>query len=277
MPRFLKGTLSGILTIDELKLVYSGFDIVGNIVVIKIPDQLDYKKNLIAEAILSNLKNVNTVLRQTSPVGGEYRIRDLEVIGGDEIYETTHKEHGCIFKVDLRKAYFSPRLSTERLRICNLVQPGETIVNMFAGIGCFSILIGKRIRNVKIYSIDINPDAYELMKENIKLNKVSDSVIPILGDASSIISKELIGVADRVLMLLPEKALDYFADAERSIKSKGIIHYYDHIFSDKESPEDKALERVKRVANKEFSLSYAGVVREVGPRWSQTVLDLGFT
>ena len=84
MPRFLKGALSGILTIDELKLVYSGFDIVGNIVVIKIPDQLDYKKNLIAEAILSNLKNVNTVLRQTSPVGGEYRIRDFKLYSEKE-------------------------------------------------------------------------------------------------------------------------------------------------------------------------------------------------
>ena len=75
---------------------------------------------------------------------GEFRTRDLEIIAGDDKTETEYKESGCRFIVDVRKAFFSPRLSSERMRISELVNDGEVIVNMFGGIGMFSIIAAKR-------------------------------------------------------------------------------------------------------------------------------------
>jgi tRNA (guanine37-N1)-methyltransferase len=84
--------------------------------------------------------------------------------------ETTYKEHGCSFKANLKHVFLTPQLSHERMRIAQKVAPGETIINMFAGVGCFSILIAKLQPQTKIYFIDVNPYAYEYMKENVALD-----------------------------------------------------------------------------------------------------------
>ncbi|MEM2872750.1 MAG: class I SAM-dependent methyltransferase family protein [Nitrososphaerales archaeon] len=271
----LKKALENILTIDEIKQLYGSFDIIGDIAVIKIPDALLDKKFIIAKAIMDNMKPVKTVLRQVTPVSGDYRTRELEHILGEDKTLTLYKEHSCIFKVDLAKVYFSPRLSTERIRIAKKVKSGETIVNMFAGIGSFSIVIAKHQPNSVIYSIDINPDAYDLMLENIKLNKVFDRVIPLLGDAKSIIQDSLRGIADRVLMPLPEKAIDYFDVALLALKPKGVIHYYTHVHASKdEDPIEKAVKEVEGRLRLNYEILEARIVRDVGPRWHQLVLDL---
>jgi tRNA G37 N-methylase Trm5 len=164
-----------------------------------------------------------------------YRTRDLTVIWGDESLETTYREHGCIFKADLKHVFVSPRLSYERMRVAKKVAPGETIVTMFAGAGCFSILIAKlQPQTKKIYSIDVNPHAYEYMKENVALNKVAGQVVPLLGDAREEAEK-LDGVADRVLMPLPEQTQAFLPSAIRALHldeegaDKGrasVRHYY---------------------------------------------------
>ena len=89
-----------------------------------------------------------------------------------------------------------------------LVKAGETVVNMFAGVGCFSVIIAKTVPQTKVYSIDVNPTAVQYLEENVKLNRVYGEVISLLGDSKDIINTQLQGVADRVLMPLPEKALD---------------------------------------------------------------------
>jgi len=271
----LKKALQNILTIDEIKQLYGSFDIIGDIAVIKIPDALLDKKFIIAKAIMDNMKPVKTVLRQVTPVSGDYRTRELEHILGEDKTLTLYKEYSCKFKVDLAKVYFSPRLSTERIRIAKKVEHGETIVNMFAGIGSFSIVIAKHQPNSTVYSIDINPDAYDLMLENIKLNKVFDRVIPLLGDAKSIIKDSLRGIADRVLMPLPEKAIDYFDVALLALKPRGVIHYYTHVHASKnEDPIKKAVKEVEERLRLNYEILEARIVRNVGPRWQQLVLDL---
>ena len=276
LGRLLKEVLKDKLTPDEMKALYASFDVVGDIAVIKVPEALLPKKHIIAEALLSSLKNLRTVLLQTTPVRGEYRLRGLEVVAGEPKFETIHKEHGCLYKVNLSTAYFTPRLSAERLRVAKLVKEGEVIINMFAGVGPYSILIAKRVKDVKVYSIDNNPEAYRYMLENIKLNKVEHKVIPFLGDAAEIIKSRLQRVANRVIMPLPEKALTYLPIAYQGLEDgKGTIHYYEHVFYEKgEDPFQKAVEHVKGKAEFRFEVEYAGVVREVGPRVAQVVLDL---
>ncbi|MDQ3968123.1 MAG: methyltransferase, partial [Thermoproteota archaeon] len=183
--------LSNILSSDEISQVYSAFDQIGDIVIVKIPDNLMPKKKLIADMILAHVKTAKVVFAQVSPVKGDYRVRNLEFVAGENRTITEYKEHGCRFRVDVAKTYFSPRLSTERLRIANMVGEGETIVNMFAGVGTYSILIARMNKTCKVYSIDSNAVAAELCEANAKLNKVQDRVVSIHGDAGKVIKDEL--------------------------------------------------------------------------------------
>jgi len=190
----------------ELKLVYKSYDIVGDIAVIRVPEPLKQRSKIIAETVMQTNKRIKAVWRQTSSVSGGFRLRDLELVLGERKTETLHKEHGCIFKVDLEKCYFSPRLSHERMRIAEQIQPSEVILNMFAGVGCYSVIIAKHSNPEKIFSIDINPVAIQCMQENIRLNKVEEKVIPVQGNAKKVIEERWKNVADRVLMPLPERA-----------------------------------------------------------------------
>ncbi|MBM3898459.1 MAG: class I SAM-dependent methyltransferase family protein [Thaumarchaeota archaeon] len=274
----LKQALSNLLSESELSELYSGFDIVGDIAIIKIPDSLRVKKKLIGPIILQKLKPVKVVLMQSGPVSGEYRIRKLEHLAGEERTSTIYKEHSCTFLVDVTKAYFSPRLSTERLRIAKLVKEGERVLNMFAGIGIYSIIIAKVQLECEVISVEINPDAHRSAVENTRLNKVSQKVKPIAGDAREIIKSDNIGKFDRVLMPLPENASEFIGDAISALKpAGGWIHYYCHTQAkDKEdaisNSERELLERLQGRGK----INYMKVVREVGPRWFQVVVDIKF-
>jgi tRNA (guanine37-N1)-methyltransferase len=274
MTKMLKQALKGVIPDAEINEVYSSFDIIGDIAIIKIPNSLNAKKQLIADAILKKVKPVKSVFMQSSPVQGDFRVRDLVYIAGENRTQTIYKEHNCRFKVDVAKVYFSPRLSTERARIARMVTDDEVIVNMFAGICTFSIIIAKK-NMCKIYSIDVNPDAYTLCLENVKLNKVDERVIPMLGDAKDIIMQELEGKADRVLMPLPERAKEYLEYAVMALKNNGMIHYFTHIHSDSKKDVHKVCaEELAEVMKVKYELKETRVVREVGPRFYQVVADV---
>ncbi len=274
MTKMLKQALKGILSDAEINEVYSSFDMIGDIVIIKIPDSLESKKQLIADAILSKVKPVKSVFMQSSPVRGDFRVRNVGYVAGENRTLTIYKEHNCRFKVDVAKVYFSPRLSTERARIAGMVSDGEVIVNMFAGICTFSIIIAKKHR-CKIYSIDLNPDAYSLCVENVKLNKVAEYVMPMLGDAKDIIRRELEGKADRVLMPLPERAKEYLEYAVMALKNRGMLHYFTHIHSDStKDAKNGCVEQLEKVMRVKYELKETRVVREVGPRFYQVVADV---
>ncbi|HJN57537.1 MAG TPA: class I SAM-dependent methyltransferase family protein [Nitrososphaerales archaeon] len=276
MARMLKKALTGIFNETEIQLLYGGFDVVGNIAVIKIPDSLMNKKRIIATTLLDKIKPVTTVLMQSTPVSGDFRTRHLELIGGEDKTTTEYREHGCIFKVDLATAYFSPRLSTERQRIAELVQPGETVVNLFAGVGAFSIIIAKKVPETRIYSVDINPEANQQAIENIRVNKVNKNVIPILGDARNAVS-QIEEKAERVLMPLPEKAAEYLDTAIELLKTPyGVVHYYTHTYASRRENafEGPTKEIKKNILKNRYSIVSKRIVREVGPRWYQVVLDL---
>ncbi len=212
------------------------FDIVGDIAIIKYKEGLDY--HALAENIFDG-KSINKVAIDMG-VQGKERIRKLKLIIGDSL-ETVHKEYGIRLKIDLSKVYFSPRLATERWRVVQSVKDGETIFDMFAGCGPFSILIAK-YRKARIYAIDINPYAIAYLKENIKLNKV-DGITPILGDAREV-SKKI--KADRIIMNLPHSSFQFLEHAFKSAKIGGFIHYYE-ILPKKNKREKDILEKAEKM------------------------------
>ncbi len=278
----LKTLLKDKLEPRELKVLYKSYDIVGDIAIIRAHEILKPKTHVIAEAIMKTHKRVKTVLLQTSPVFGELRLRDLQWIGGENKTETTHREFGCLFKVDLKQVYFSPRLSWERMRIAKIARPNEVIVNLFAGVGCFSIIMAKFSKIDKVYSIDINPTAIRYMRENVEINKVEERVIPIVGDAKEVAERRLENLADRVLMPLPEKAYEYFEQALIGLKpSGGYVHYYafEHATRN-ESPVEKVKARVSEKLRKiktGFDINFGRIVRTTGPNWYQIVVDIKIT
>ena len=275
----MRKILSEFLPPDESVYIYNSYDIVGDIAILRLTDKSRRHSQIIAEAIMSVHKNVKTVLVQTSPVHGDFRLRKLEYIAGENKVTAVHKESGCRFSVNLGECYFSPRLFYERMRIAKQVRNGEFIVNMFAGVGCFSIVIAKHSNAEKVYSIDINPAANQNMQENVRLNRVYGKVIPILGDAKDVIEKRLCHVADRVLMPLPEKAFEYLSYALLTLKKAGgWIHYYDFEHAKKN---ENPIEKVKlKVAEKlgslgvAFEIPFGRVIRTTGPNWYQIVLDV---
>ena len=238
---------------EELRFIPRSFDIIGSrekaVAIVEIPEEIYHRRVLIAEAIMKIHKNVKTVLAKRSPRVGVYRTRNYELIAGDPNTEVIHKEHGCYFKLDPTKVYFSPRESTERLRIARQVAPGDFVVLMFAGVCPYGIVIAKVQPLVKkIVAIEINPIAYNYMVENIKLNKLEDKIMPVLGDVK-VEASEWYGMADRVIMPLPKGAQYYLDEAFNCLREDGgIIHFYH--WAHEENLYDEAITIIEEHARK---------------------------
>lgn len=270
----LKKLLENVLTLEESQKFISSFDQIGDIIIVRIPDSLLAKKKLIGETLLNEVKIAKSVFYQASAVEGDFRTRNLEILAGEDKTQTEYKEFGCKFTVDVENAFFSPRLSTERERIANLVQDDEIIVNMFAGVGMFSIMIAKKKR-CTVFSIDINPVATNLCEKNIISNKLLGNIISVNGDASQIIQDRLENKSDRTLMLLPERSDEFLKSAINTTKSGGIIHYYSHVHADKKSNAAKlSEEHYMQITPVNSEILGSKIVRAVGPRYYQTVVDV---
>jgi len=270
----LKKTLESVLSTKESDELISAFDQIGHIIIIRIPDSLTSKKKLIGETLLDQVKSAKSIFYQSSSVDGEFRTRDLEILAGEDKTETEYKESGCRFFVDVRNVFFSPRLSSERTRIAEFVNNDEVVVNMFGGVGIFSIIAAK-MKKCTVFNIDINPFATKLCKKNIAINRLVGNVISIHGDASQVINSQLKNKSDRTLMLLPEKSDEFLDSAILSTKSGGIIHYYSHIHADKKSDAAKLSEQhYMQITPVKSTILGSKIVRPVGPRFYQTVVDV---
>ncbi|MBM4241494.1 MAG: class I SAM-dependent methyltransferase family protein [Euryarchaeota archaeon] len=233
--------------------------IVGDILVLK-----DETNNI--DEIL-NLPNVSTVVKLKS-INGFKRTPQVEILKGDST-ETIHKENKCLFKLDVSKVMWSKGNTSERMRIGHLVEDGETVVDMFAGIGYFSIPIAVHSNPRKVYSIEINSVAYSYLTDNIKLNKVEDIVEPILGDCRDVTPKN---VGDRVLMGYLPNAHEYLDVAIGALKDGGIIHYHESV------PEKIKFKRpinmIKNVvAGRKIKILNKRVIKKYSPGVCHVVID----
>ncbi|MHC1757821.1 MAG: class I SAM-dependent methyltransferase family protein [Methanosarcina sp.] len=241
VPMSLKEYLKGSLSETELSHVPSGWQVLGDIIIVSIPDTLESKKIRIAEALLSMCPKCRIVVRDFG-IEGQFRQpkRDLLLGSGTE---TIHKEHGCFFKQDVTKVMYSKGNLEERKRMSRLGK-GEIVVDMFAGIGYFSIPMAVHARPEKIISIEINPESFAYLKENTRLNHVEDIITPVMGDCSQVAPE---GEADRVIMGYVGTTHHYLEPAIKALKkSGGILHYHETV------PENRARtrpeERIKKAA-----------------------------
>jgi tRNA (guanine37-N1)-methyltransferase len=251
-------------------------DFVGDVAIVEVPPQLADHKKTIGKAILKAHKQTSTVLAKSSAVEGVYRLRDFEVIAGVKKTATVYREYGCVYYVDVAKAYFSPRLSNEHNRVASQVNEGETVVDLFAGVGPFAILIAKKHENARVYAVDVNPDAIALLKRNVAVNRAEKQVVPLLGDARQVVKEQLLGKADRVIMNLPETALEFVDVACEALKPEGgIMHYYSFVKASNslETAKVRLTEAMSQNNRQIKNYLLAKTVRQVAPYTWQVVVD----
>jgi tRNA (guanine37-N1)-methyltransferase len=201
----------------------SSFDVIGDLAVIKIPEELRPHCKAIGDAIRRWNPSIGAVLEDRG-VKGEHRIREIDVIAGEPRTTTVHTEHGLRYQVDLRQAYFSPRLASERKRIADLTAEGEIVADPFAGVGPYSILIAKRRRPREVHASDANPTAVKFLRANVAANR-AEHVTVREGDARSILRR--IAPVDRVILDLPHSAMKYFGSALEALGPRGTVHLYE--------------------------------------------------
>ena len=205
----------------------TSYDVIGSIILIKLPSPLYRFRTRIGNALLQTHKHIRTVCL-IDPVSGELRTRNVTIIAGENQTQTTHTEYGLTFQVDVATTYFSPRLASERKRVATQVKPGETIVDLFAGVAPFSIVIARFAHPKVIYAVDKNPEAITLAKQNVKQNHLLQTIEVIHADAKDA-EKRIPVKADRVIMNLPFSAHKFFAVALSIAAPTCKVHYYDII------------------------------------------------
>ncbi|MCJ7517732.1 MAG: class I SAM-dependent methyltransferase family protein [Methanomassiliicoccales archaeon] len=231
---------------------------------IRLDSELDEYEDQIAKAYASAL-SLKAVLRDVGGIKGEFREPVIRTLLGEDTV-ATHLENGIRYKFDAAKIMFSSGNIEERLRMAELVCDGETVVDMFAGIGYFSIPLAVYQRPSKVIACELNPVAFRYLEENIALNQVSRIVKPVLGDNRDLAGE---GIADRVIMGYVKTTHEHLPAAVRLLKSGGVIHYHETCPNEllPNRPVQRILENVKGgraeiIRMKEIK-SYAPVVTHV--------------
>ncbi|OPY54736.1 MAG: tRNA (guanine(37)-N1)-methyltransferase Trm5b [Methanosaeta sp. PtaU1.Bin112] len=240
------------------------FEIVGDIAMVE-----DRDAERVAAALMSTNRSIKTVISPVSDVEGEFRTRRFRHVAGEARTVTLHRENGLRYRVDLEGAYFTPRLGTERQRIAGLVRAGEVVLDMFAGVGPFSLLLARK--GARVIAIDKNPVAVKYLRENARLNKIVDIDIQE-GDAAELAIRSE-NQADHVIMNLPHSASEFLNPALRAAKQQGIIHYY-CIAPEVDLYRDLAL--IKSEADEiglEVEMLYRNTVRSYAPHRYNVVID----
>jgi tRNA (guanine37-N1)-methyltransferase len=275
-PKKLQEALAGKIPSHMVSMLPHSFDVIGDVAVIDLRSELAPYSTEIGYGIRRVNPNVRLVVRKSGEVSGKFRTRALQILTGSGGMETVHREFSCSYHLDISSVYFNPRLSHERLRVAGQVKDNEVVVDMFAGVGPYSILIAKLQPTSRVYSLDINPSAIRYLEANTFGNRVADRVTPILGDAKELSKLKVHAIADRVIMNLPSEAENYIDAALQILKREGgIVHFYQFAQRDATLDSIKASFKSSVTAeNREVkSFSFCKAIREITPGKVQVAID----
>lgn len=250
----------------------SSFDIVGDLVVLKVPSSLREHEREIARAILEAHPALRGVFADDG-VEGPHRVRRLRPLAGVGRTRAVHVEYGARFHVDLATAFFSPRLANEHKRIADAVLPGETFVDATAGVGPFSILAARRRVDARIVAIDVNPAAVALLRENVAANRVDDRVRTVEGEAERVLPDVV--PFHRAVVNLPHSGEAILAKAWAHVSSPGTLHYL--VVWPQAQAEHRAaqlVERLARLTGRPGALASKKIVHAYSPRERVFSVDL---
>ena len=275
----LKEKLANVLTPEELVLIPTRYQIIGDILLLNLKTALLPHQETIAKGILEILPSIHTVYLHTGGVKGQFREpNQIQFIAGERKSVTQHVENHVIFEFDIEKIMFSKGNINERGKnLPKLVQPGEIIVDMFAGIGYFSIPMAIHARPSQIYSIEMNPTSYGFLQRNIQLNKVGTIITPLLGNCKDIVPKLAKDgiVADRIVMGLLPAPKEYLPTALQLTHSgkKTILHYEGVAIRRDVEPLFQDVREACDKAGRSPTLREWRIVKNYGPFKYHSVLD----
>jgi len=265
------------LTDEQKKLLPAGFQRVGHVVILNLRPKVVSLAPKLAKLLLDEYKYVKTVCLREDSVQGELREPNVRWIAGDKNTIATHTENGCKYRFDVTKVMFSKGNLSERARIPPLVKSGETVVDLFAGIGYFSLPIAVHSKAKRIYSIELNPTSFGFLKENTHLNKTEGRITPILGDCRKVLMGD---VGDRVVMGYLPKTYEYLPAAFEALKPEGgIIHYHDTFTKSElwEKPIDLLDTKGFKAGYTLKKIHHKAVVKELTSNIFHVVLDAEFS
>ncbi len=247
------------------------YQLLGDVLILSIPKELQSEKERIAKVYAEALSAKSVLLRK-GRIKGVFRTPSLELLYGTGTV-TTHKENGILFRFDAAKIMFSGGNIDERIRMGKLRCEGEIVVDMFAGIGYFSIPIAVQAGAKKVFALEINPVSFEYLSENKELNS-ANKLKPILNDCLNFENK---AVADRVIMGYFHNTLQFLPKAFEILKDEGIIHF--HTLIPKKAL-ISTLTKIKKIGERyerEILLMKANWVKSFSPHIFHSVLDLKIT
>jgi len=253
------------------KLLPTKWERLGDVAIVRLDAGLDGHEEEVGRAYAEVLQ-LKTVLRETGGVSGEFRQPVTKVLAGGET-ETVHLENGILYKLDAAKIMFSSGNMEERLRMAELKCEGETIVDMFAGIGYFSLPLAVYQKPAKVIACELNPVAFRYLQDNISLNHVSRIVKPVLGD-----NRDLVGesIADRVIMGYVKTTHEHLPTAVRLLRSGGTVHY--HETCPNELLPARPIDRLKTaVVGAEVEVLRMKQIKSYAPGVSHVVVDARVT
>ncbi len=244
------------------------WEYVGTIAIIRLEESAEPYKVRIGEVYADEL-GMSTICVDRRGVSGEFRRPSMEVIYGTET-ESVRLENGILYDFDVTKVMFASGNVDERERMKRLDCTGETVVDMFAGIGYFTLPIAKYANPDRVIACEKNPDSYGFLVKNIELNEVKDKVIPVLGDNRDLDYGK--NFADRILMGYVQTTSDFIPKALEMIKPGGILHYHDTFYIneyekrireifDRYVPEGYVIEGIREV--KSFAPSVSHYVADI--------------
>jgi tRNA (guanine37-N1)-methyltransferase len=244
----LKKHLRSIIPDDKLALVSDRYEVIGDVAIVTIPPGLEAYKEDIAVALLSQRRNIRTVLRMSGKREGDDRVADYEVLIGTGT-TTEHREFGYRYRLDVARVFFNSRLATERMRVAGQIAPGERVLVPFCGVGPF--VVPAAARGARVVAVEKNPDAFECLSGNLALNHVADRVSAFCDDAFRIPDLVKPGF-DRVISPTPY-SLDSILDLLSGMtRLGGMIHFYTF----KSGKEIKSLEETYRSMGLDTSACY---------------------
>ena len=268
----IKESLSSKLPLDMIGCLPERWEKIGEVVTIKLPDELRPYQEMIGKAYADVLR-CKTTLNDVGGIYGVYREPVVEVICGSSATETIHTENEIRYKLDPQKIMFSSGNMTERKRMATISGPSETVVDLFAGIGYFTLPMAVYSKPIKIFSCEINPVAYQYLCTNVVLNHVTAIVQPLFGDNRMIAPKEC---ADRVILGYLEESEVFLPTALNCLRTReGILHY--HTTAPVEHISSRPFEEVETAAknvNRSVTLLKVTDVKSYAPGIHHVVLDV---
>lgn len=245
------------------------YELIGSIAVIN--DLAGVKNEEAIEGIKYYNPGIETILLKEEGLSGEFRVGDYRKLYGEKT-ETVHKEHGCRYKVDPTKVYFSERFSTERERVISQIEDGEKVLVMFAGVGPFAIMAAKNANPEKVIAVEKNPEAAKYLKENIQLNNLEDILEGIQGDVKDIVPE--LGSFDRIIMPLPGSAQNFKDEAFKIGEKEAVVHYYRFVEEDNFEKVKNEINNSSKRSNRDFKLIRKVKCGEKSPAVNRTCFDI---